>query len=156
MKFSAVLTVIILALITAPAVLMPQVLANAERVKFPANFRDGVHYATVNRGNIREELFVSREAIAAAKRGEPFPSGTVITMEDHRNGRLHRYVVMEKRQGWNQLTPEAQRAGDWLFREFKPDRSPNTSEDGLRCMVCHQSQAANDFVFTVPQMKRTK
>jgi len=69
-------------------------------VRFPETYRDGVHYATVTRGNIREELFVSREAIDAVKRGQPIPSGTIITMEDHRDGALFRYVVMEKRAGW--------------------------------------------------------
>jgi hypothetical protein len=28
------------------------------------------------------------------------PSGTVITMEDYRDGKLFRYVVMEKSAGW--------------------------------------------------------
>jgi hypothetical protein len=37
------------------------------------------------------------------QRGEerqPMPSGTVITMEDYRDGKLFRYVVMEKSAGW--------------------------------------------------------
>jgi hypothetical protein len=50
-------------------------LAGGELVKFPENFAQGVHYATVPRGNIRQELFTSREAIEAAKKGEPFPHG---------------------------------------------------------------------------------
>lgn len=118
-------------------------------VMFPEGYRDTVHYTTVNRGNIREEIFTSREAIAAAKDNRPFPEGTVITMEDHRSGELYRYVVMEKRREW----ASASQAGEWLFREFAPDRSPNLREDGSRCASCHQSQAANDFVFTTRQMR---
>ena len=127
--------------------------ADNSRVEFPKNYADGVHYATVERGNITQELFISREAIEAAKSGEPFPSGTVITLVDYRRGGIHRYVVMEKREGWGELSPPDIRAGDWLFREFAPDGSPNLDEDGTRCMSCHQSQEDQDFVFTVEQMR---
>jgi hypothetical protein len=75
-------------------------LAGGELVVFPELYKEGVHYATVKRGNITEELFISRAAIDAAKKGQPLPSGTVITMEDHRDGKLFRYIVMEKRSGW--------------------------------------------------------
>ncbi len=124
-----------------------------DRVTFPESYKGGVHYGTVTRGTIREELYTSQDAIDAARAGKPFPDGTVITMEDHRRGGLHRYVVMEKRAGWGKLSPAAVRAGDWLFREFAADQTPKRSEDGSRCMTCHQSQAAQDFVFTVDEMK---
>jgi hypothetical protein len=74
--------------------------AGRELVKFPEGYADGVHYTTVNRGNIREELFTTGAAIEAVKNGQPIPSGTVITMEDYRDGKLFRYVVMEKHTGW--------------------------------------------------------
>lgn len=133
-----------------------QAWAANDRVQFPENYKDGVHYATVNRGGIREEIFTSLEAITAAKAGHPMPNGTVIMMEDYRGGKLHRYVVMEKQAGWGGAYPEKVRAGDWEFREFAPDRSPNTAENGQRCMSCHQSQAGQDFVFTVDQMRSAK
>jgi hypothetical protein len=71
----------------------------------------------VERGNITEEIFTSRAAIDAVKRGQPIPSGTVTTLveynaklDDHGNplrdasgrlikGEISRYVVMEKRTG---------------------------------------------------------
>ena len=62
--------------------------------------------------NIGEELFTSREAIDAVKNGRPIPSGTVITMEDYRSGKLFRYVVMEKRTGWGAQYPPDIRDGD--------------------------------------------
>ena len=74
--------------------------ASGDLVKFPEHFENGVRYATVERGNIREEIFTSRKAIEAARRGDPLPSGTVITLVDYRDGKLFRYVVMEKRSGW--------------------------------------------------------
>ena len=50
-----------------------QAWAANDRVQFPENYKDGVHYATVNRGGIREEIFANLEAITAAKAGQPTP-----------------------------------------------------------------------------------
>lgn len=130
--------------------------ADGEMVRFPVEYAKGVHYATVNRGNIREELFTSREAIEAVKAGRPMPSGTVITMEDHRDGELHRYVVMEKRTGWGARHVPGLRTGDWEFQWFNPDRSPKAGENVDRCRSCHAGQAANDFVFTADRMKAVR
>jgi hypothetical protein len=58
--------------------------AGRELMKFPENYASGGHYATVNRGNIREEIFATPPAIDAVKAGQPIPSGTVITMEEYR------------------------------------------------------------------------
>lgn len=127
-----------------------------DRVTFPAGYAEGVHYATVNRGNIREEIFAPREAIEAARNGQPFPDGTVITMEDYRGGALYRYIVMEKRAGWGNAYPADRRNGDWEYREFRADRTANRSEDGARCMGCHISQAGNDFVFTSDRMRAAR
>jgi hypothetical protein len=124
-----------------------------DRVAFPASYKDGIHYATVERGNIREELFANRAAIEAAKKGLPLPSGSVITMEDYRDGRLFRYVVMEKRDGWGQRHGEDVRNGDWEFQSFGPDRSVNRSENVTRCMSCHKAQGGNDHVFTLDRMR---
>lgn len=133
-----------------------QAYADGEMVRFPADYDKGVHYATVNRGAIREELFTSREAIEAVKAGRPMPSGTVITMEDHRGGELYRYVVMEKRTGWGAQHALELRTGDWEFQWFNPDRSPKAGENLDRCRSCHVGQAANDFVFTTERMKAAR
>ena len=81
------------------------------------------------------------------------PSGTVITMEDHRDGELFRYVVVEKRSGWRARHAPEHRTGDWEFRWFNPDRSPKAGESLDRCRSCHAGQAASDFVFTADRMK---
>lgn len=114
------------------------------------DYRDGVHYTTVRRGGITEELYTAQAALEAARSGSPFPEGTVITMDDFRGGELTRILVMEKRAEWAGLSE----AGDWLFREFAADGTPNASEDGARCAACHASQAANDYVFTRPRMQQ--
>ena len=133
-----------------------QAWAGGELVRFPDDYRQGVHYATVNRGNIREELYTSPKAIEAARAGRPFPSGTVITMEDYRDGRLFRTVVMEKRDGWGGGSPPGLRNGEWEFQSFAPDRSVNGRENLTRCFACHQSRAGQDYVWTVDRMRNTR
>jgi hypothetical protein len=130
-----------------------QAMAGGELVKFPESYPEGVHYATVNRRNITEELFTSRAAIEAVKKDQPLPSGTVITMEDYRDGKLFRYVVMEKRAGWGAEYPPEKRNGEWEFQAFNADKSVNRNQNLDRCFACHKGQAQQDFVFTLDRMK---
>lgn len=122
-------------------------------VQFPKNYKQGVHYATVERGNVREEIYTSREAIEAARKNQPLPDGTVILMEDYRDGKLLRYIAMEKKPGHGATQPADVRTGDWAFQSFGPDRRVDRSENLARCMACHQPQARNDFVFTHGRMQ---
>ena len=130
-----------------------QVRAGGDLVKFPERFAEGVRYATVERGNIKEEIFTGRNAIEAVKSGQPIPSGTVITLVDYRDGKLFRYVVMEKRTGWGAGYPPEKRNGEWEYQAFNADKSVNATETLDRCFSCHKSQAGSDFVFTLDRMK---
>jgi len=130
--------------------------ADSAFVKFPENYADGVLYATVERGNLKEEIYTSREAIDAVKKGEPIPSGTVITLVDYRSGTLFRYVVMEKRTGWGAGYSAEKRNGDWEFQAFNADKTVNGSEDMDRCFSCHKPKAEQDFVHTFDRMKNHK
>lgn len=145
----------VLATLPALALLYPGVGA-ADLVRFPSDYKAGVHYATVERGNIREELYVDRAAVDAAQAGRPLPSGTVITMEDYRDGKLFRYIVMEKLTGWGQQRSPELRNGEWEFGAFNADRSPNRSENLDRCFACHRSQGKQDFVFTLDRIKAAR
>jgi hypothetical protein len=127
--------------------------AAGELVRFPDGFADGVLYATVTRGNLKEEIFIGRAAIDAVKKGQPIPSGSVITLVDYRDGKLFRYVVMEKRAGWGAEYPPEKRTGEWEFQAFNTDKSVNRSENLDRCFSCHNPQARQDFVFTFNRMK---
>ena len=127
-----------------------------DRVVFPDSYKGGVHYATVERGGIREEIFVNREAIDAAKTVQPLPSGTVITMEDYRDGRLFRYIVMEKRKEWGERYAQDIRNGDWEYQSFQVDRTVNRSENVARCMSCHKAQSGSDYVFTLDRMRSAR
>jgi hypothetical protein len=130
-----------------------QARAGGEVVRFPENIANGVLYATVERGNLKEEIFTSRAAIDAVKAGQPIPSGTVITLVDYRGGKLFRYVVMEKRTGWGADYPPEKRNGEWEFQAFNADRSVNRIENLDRCFTCHKSQERQDFVFTFGRME---
>jgi Cytochrome P460 len=131
-------------------------LAGGDLVKFPENYAEGVHYATAKRGNITEELFPTRAAIDAVKKGQPLPSGTVITMEDYRDEKLFRYVVMEKRTGWGAEYPPEKRNGEWEFQAFNADQSVTRGENLDCCLACHKGQAKQDFVFTLDRMQSAK
>jgi hypothetical protein len=146
------LTAVTLAFVLV-AFLAWQVRADGGLVKFQEDFAEGMHYATVERGNVKEELFTSRAAAEPVKNGQPIPSGTVITLVDYRDGRLFRYVVMEKRTGWGADYPPEKRNGEWEFQAFNADRLVNRNENFDRCLSCHKSQAQQDFVFTRDRMK---
>ena len=151
-KLSAIVTVVVVSIVSVFAI---RAFASGDLVKFPESFESGVRYATVERGNIKEDIFTSREAVEAVKRGESLPSGTVITLVDYRDGKLFRYVVMEKRSGWGSQYPESKRNGEWEYQAFNADKSVNRNENLDRCFSCHKSEAANDFVFTLDRMKTT-
>ncbi len=125
-------------------------------MKFPENYANDAHYGTVNRGNIREELYATQPAVEAVSAGRPMPSGTVITMLDYRDGKLFRYIVMEKRTGWGSEYGLDKRNGEWEFQSFNADRSVNTAENVDRCFSCHKGQERQDFVFTVDAMKQAR
>lgn len=122
-------------------------------VAFPTGYEKGIHYATVNRGNIREELYTSKEAIEAARKNQLLPVGTVIMMEDYRDGSLFRYIAMAKIDNYGKTQPEDIRNGDWAYQSFAPDGSVNHSENVTRCMACHKSQKESDYVFSYGRMQ---
>jgi hypothetical protein len=125
-----------------------------ELVKFPENYDKGINYATVIRGNVREEAYTSREAIEAVQNGQPIPNGTVITLEIYEDEELFDIFVMEKRTGWgDQNPPDTPRNGDWLYQEFNADRSVGYDIGIGRCFTCHANQERDNYVNTLDEMK---
>ncbi|WP_319498825.1 cytochrome P460 family protein [uncultured Cohaesibacter sp.] len=120
----------------------------SDHVALPETYRSEVHFSTYKRGGITEELFASQQAIEAAKAGSPFPEGTVVTMEDFREGSLYRVLVMEKRAEWKGQSL----SGNWRFGVYWPDGKPNLAEDLQRCESCHASAADRDHVFRKEDM----
>jgi hypothetical protein len=163
-----------IAAIAAAAVFAVAAQAGGDKVAFPENFASGVLYTTVDRADNKQyrELYTSAAAVEAAKRGEPLPSGTVITLvqyaakldaagnpEKDANGRfikgnLLAYTVMEKRTGWGAEYPEAQRNGEWEYQAFKADKTPNTAANLTACFNCHKPLGEKvDYVFSYEKMK---
>ena len=148
--------------------------AGPELVAFPENHPQGVLYTTVDRPDNKQfrEVFTSRAAVEAAKKGQPLPSGTVITLvqyaakldaqgnpEKAADGRFIKtnvvgYTVMEKRAGWGADYPEAKRNGEWEYRAFRADKTPNTQANHEACFTCHKPLGTGpDFVYTYERMK---
>jgi hypothetical protein len=149
--------------------------AGAELVLFPESYASGVLYTTVDRADNKQyrELYASSAAaIEAAKKGEPLPSGTVLTLvqyaakldaqgnpEKDANGRFIKdkligYTVMEKRTGWGTEYPDDVRNGDWEYRAFKADKTPNTAANLTNCFKCHKPLTASiDYVFSYDKLK---
>jgi Cytochrome P460 len=151
-----------------------QVKPTGEKVIFPEDYAQGKLYATVDRADNKQyrELYTSQAAIDAAKRGEPLPNGTVITLVQYAaqldpqgnpvkdaNGRFIKtnivaYTVMEKRTGWGAEYPENMRNGEWEYQAFRPDKTPNTNANLAACFNCHKPlDPKQDFVFTYDRLK---
>jgi hypothetical protein len=156
----------------ATAIIVP-VNAGGDKVAFPADYEKGVLFTTVDRPDNKQfrEFYTSAAALDAAKKGQPLPSGTVITMvqnaakldaqgnpEKDANGRFVKtnvigYTVMEKRTGWGAEYPDNVRNGEWEYQAFKADKTPNTAANLTACFNCHKPLDKQDYVFLYDKMK---
>jgi hypothetical protein len=148
--------------------LASQVRAGGDKVVFPEGFDKGVMFTTVDRADIKQyrEFYAPASAVEAAKKGQPMPSGTVITMlqykakvdaqgnpEKDANGRfikadVNGYAVMEKRTGWGTEYPDDIRNGEWEYQVFTPAKAVNTAAKLDTCFKCHKPlDAKQDFLF---------
>jgi hypothetical protein len=150
--------------------------AGGDLVAFPEKFATGVLYATIDRADIKQfrELYASQAAIDAAKKGEPMPDGTVLTLVQYSalltaagdpqkdaNGRFIKgpvvaYAVMEKRAGWGADYPEDVRNGEWEYQAFTRDKTVNDKANLTACFNCHKPLDKQDFVFSYDKMKAAK
>jgi Cytochrome P460 len=144
-----------------------------DKIKFPADYDKGALYTTVDRADNKQyrELYATPAAVAAAKKGEPLPAGTVLTLVQYKakldaqgtpekdaNGRFIKgdligYAVMEKQAGWGAGIPVEIRNGEWEYQSFKADRSINDKADLKRCFECHKPLDPKlDFVFSYEKL----
>ena len=147
--------------------------AGGDKVVFPENYDKGVLYTTVDRADNKQyrEIYVSQAAVDAAKKGDPMPDGTVVTLVQYRaklgtdgnpekdaNGRfikgdLVAYTVMEKRKGWGTEYPDDIRNGEWEYQAFTANRQVNANAKLTACFQCHKPlPSASDFLFTYGKM----
>jgi hypothetical protein len=149
-----------------------QVRAGADKVAFPESYAKGAHYLTVDKPSKQvHEFYAAPAAIDAAHKGEPMPDGTVITGVHYNakldadgnpakgpDGRfvkadLRGYAVMEKRKGWGADYAADKRNGEWEYRYFSSDKSPNEKVNLGACFECHLPQAKQDFVHSYDKLK---
>ena len=171
-------TMIAAALAAGGAVLLfGEVRAGGDKIAFPADFEKGVLYTTVDRADNKQyrELYVSPPAaVEAAKRGEPLPHGTVLTLVQSRavlgpdgnptknaegrfsKGEIVGYTVMEKRAGWGAEYPPEIRNGEWEYQAFTPARAVNDKANLTACFQCHKPLDKQDFVFSYDKLKGHK
>ena len=147
--------------------------AGGDKVAFPEGFDKGVLYTTVDRADNKQyrELYTSQAAVDAAKKGQPMPDGTVVTLVQYRaklgadgnpekdaNGRFIKtdilaYTVMEKRKGWGTEYPDNIRNGEWEYQAFTAAKQPNPNAKLTACFECHKPlPSGQDFVFLYNKM----
>lgn len=149
-----------------------QVRAAADKVAFPENYAKGVKYLVVDKPSKQvHEFYAAPAAIDAAHKGQPMPDGTVFTGVHYNaqldaqgnpvkgpDGRfvktdLRGFAVMEKRKGWGTDYPDTVRNGEWEYRYFSADKSPNEKVKLGVCFECHLPKASNDFVWSYDNLK---
>jgi plastocyanin len=159
------------------SLLAVQVRAGGEKVAFPENYASGALYAIVDRYDNKQyrELFITpASALDAVRKGDPIPSGTVLTLIQYKaqvdaqgnpvkdaNGRfvkgdLIAYAVMEKRTGWGTEYANDIRNGEWEYQAFTADKKVNDKANLTGCFQCHKPHAAQDFVISLASLKGTK
>jgi len=167
---------VVLCLVLTVAVLTVQrSSAGPEKIVFPANYKDGVLYATVDRYDIKQyrELYGTPEAVKAARDGKPIPSGSVLTLVQYKaqvdaqgnpikdpsgrfvKGDLVAYTVMEKRTGWGAEYPQDLRNGDWEYAVFTADGKLNDKANFKSCFQCHKPHEKQDFVISLAKLAGT-
>lgn len=106
------------------------------------DFSKDIHYTSVNRGDLIEEIFAPKEAIEAVQRGENLPLQTTLTLVEYKGSkaRLNRTIFMRKTNS------------GWVFEEFNA-QNQRSANDTNRCLNCHRSLKGEDIVFTLDEMK---
>ena len=162
--------------LAAALVLASGVTAGPDKIKFPADYKSGVLYATVDRYDVKQyrELYTSAAAVDAVKQGKPIPSGTVITLIQYKaqvdgqgnpikdaNGRfvkgdLIAYTVMQKETGWGTEYPADIRNGEWEYSAFGADGKFNDKANYRGCFECHKPHEGQDFVISLASLSGTE
>jgi hypothetical protein len=146
--------------------------AGGEQVAFPGEYAKGVMYTSHDLADVKEyrEFYITPGALEAVLKGQPLPSGTVITLARYSvrldvegnpvkdvNGRfikteLKAFRVMEKRTGWGIEYPASKRNGEWEYQAFLSDGRVDGHVDLDVCFQCHKSGDSVNFMFTTGQL----
>jgi cytochrome c553 len=148
--------------------------ADATKVAFPSNYAEGIRWLIDDKEKEKQvrEVYAPPEAIEAARKDEAMPDGTVLTLvrysvkldaqgsplkdENHRliKNAILGINVMQKGKGWGAEYPDTLRNGEWEYRAFKADNTPNDEAKLTACFECHKAQANQDFVYAYEKLKK--
>ena len=168
-------SVVVLVAAGALAVAASAIQAGPEKIAFPANYKDHVLYATLDRYDTKQyrELYGTPEAVRAAKEGKPIPSGSVLTLVQYKaqvdaqgnpvkdaNGRFVKgemvaFTVMEKRAGWGAEYPDDVRNGEWEYSAFTAEGKFNDKANFKGCFQCHKPHEKQDYVISLAKLAGT-
>ncbi len=145
-----------------------------ERVAFPKDYATAFsNYLSLDRTQNDDQvirLFANEKALAAAKAGEPLPSGSVLAAEIYKavkndkgeviesslgrrvRGPMAAVAVMEKRDGWGKDLAEDVRNGDWDFAIFKPTGERIAGKDINSCRSCHAPLTDTQHLFSLEHL----
>ena len=147
--------------------------AGPDKIAFPEGFQQRLElYTIADRYDVKQyrELFASKEAITAARAGQPLPSGTLLVLIQYKaqvdaqgnpvkndkgrflKGDLIGYAVMEKRTGWGTEYPPELRNGEWEYAAFSAAKALNEKANYKGCFECHKPHEKQDFVMSYPQI----
>lgn len=150
--------------------------AGGDKVAYPEGFEKGVLYATVDRFDIKQfrELYASKAAVEAVRKGRPVPSGTVLTLVQFKakvddkgvpvrgpDGRFVKdggplaFAIMEKRTGWGTEYSSDLRNGEWEYQAFTADKKVNPKANLKACFECHKPHEKQDFVMSLARLSGT-
>jgi plastocyanin len=152
--------------------------AGPEKIKFPSDYLKGVLYQTLDRPDNKQyrELYAPAAAVEAARKGQPIPYGTVLTLvqwsvEQDANGNpvkdangrfikkdILAHTVMEKQKGFGADYPsDWPRNGEWEYAVFTADGQPNpkANANNKGCFTCHLPHAKQDFVISLAKLNNT-
>ncbi len=150
-----------------------QVLAGAERITFPHDYKSNfVYFMTSDRpDNLTvRDLYANLAALESARDGAPLDHGSQFVMEVYaavvdeegepvydsedrmQKANLKVVAVMEKQPGWGESYPEDIRNGDWEFGFFTGDGTLKADVDTRPCMECHLPFAEDDYVIYLEEL----
>lgn len=146
---------------------------DATKVAFPSDYAMGIRWLVVDNEAQKQvrEIYAPQRAIESARKGEAMPDGTVITLVRYSTrldaqgtpvkdeaGRMIKNAilginVMQKGKGWGAEYPDTLRNGEWEYRAFKADNTPNEQANLSACFSCHKAQVSQDSIYEYDKLK---
>ena len=161
----SILLIAILAAGCAEMGLVPSVKFKDSEQPVAAGYKSWPKFLSeVQRPDVKQvrEIFINPVG-AGAQKGQPFPNGTTLVMENYAaklgadgspvkgadgkliKGDLSKVFVMGKGEGWGDDAPPGLKNGDWVYAAYGAD-GKTTSDPIAACRGCHLPLVSQDFI----------